>query len=486
MERRDWLLAGTITGFALFAVLALDQAAQGPVYRLDFPVDAAMARLNATGWPIHAVGNVMSMPGSSAFAAPCLVAATALLWSWRRRNLAAWCLASGTLIGLLNPWLKGVFQRPLPPFIFSRFHSYAFPSGHTMGAAGTVGVAILLLAEGHITRQGLEEDAARRVRRRALAAWAVVSLVVGVGRILAQNHWLSDILAAWSVSVGLVCLTLLAARPGPAPQPRPAPPPPRPPARTLRTWAWVLGVALALFALVVADTLWRGPLSAHVIAFNDAIANLRDQGAPTVGWGVVLSQLGEADVDLFVVALGALACLLLGSPRRAVTLVAVALLGAWLIVALQDHFIGLNVQTVSQPTPTVAVHMGNQTLWLGGSPLVGPFPANASWGSFNAGGFSHLFPSGHTFGAALDFGLALVLTAEAWIDTSVLAPHPAHRLRAATVGLWALAVAACGLGRLLLRVHWYTDVLAGAALGAALVAAAVLLTHRPWRASAFS
>jgi len=95
-------------------------------------------------------------------------------------------------------------------------------------------------------------------------------------------------------------------------------------------------------------------------------------------------------------------------------------------------------------------------------------------------GYSHLFPSGHTFGAALDFGLALVLTAEAWIDTSVLAPEPAHRLRAWTVGFWGLTIVACGAGRLLLRVHWYTDVLAGASLGIALVALAVLATRSPW------
>ncbi|MEA3203045.1 MAG: undecaprenyl-diphosphatase [Thermoplasmata archaeon] len=212
MERRDGLRAGAAVGFVLFALLAVDQVAHGPVYRLDFPVDAALTRLDATGWPIHAVGNALSLPGSGRVAPPLLVAATAILLWWRQRALAAWCLASGALVGLLNPWLKGLFARPLPPFIVDRFpHSYAFPSGHTMGAAGTVGIAILLVAEGHIARQRLAAGPARQVRLGALIAWGALSFLVGVGRVLAQHHWISDVLAAWAISAGLVCTTVLVA-----------------------------------------------------------------------------------------------------------------------------------------------------------------------------------------------------------------------------------------------------------------------------------
>jgi dephospho-CoA kinase/membrane-associated phospholipid phosphatase len=216
MERRDWLLAGVIVGSALFVLLAMDQVLHGPVYTIDFPVDAEMTRLNATGWPIHVVGNWMSLAGSTTIDAPALVVATVVLWVWGQRRLAAWCLGAGALTGLLNVWLKAYFQRPLPPFIYDRFKSFAFPSGHTMGAAGTLGIALLLLAEGHVARHGLVGPAARRVRLRALAAWGAVSLVVGVGRVLAQHHWVSDVLGAWAVSAALVCGTVLASawRPG--------------------------------------------------------------------------------------------------------------------------------------------------------------------------------------------------------------------------------------------------------------------------------
>ncbi|HEX2066985.1 MAG TPA: phosphatase PAP2 family protein [Candidatus Thermoplasmatota archaeon] len=215
MDHRAWLWTGTVVGFALFALLAIDQVHRGPVYQTDFPVDAALDRLDATGWPIHAAGNWMSLPGSPVVDAPLLVAATVLLWRWGQRRLAAWCLGAGALAGLLNVWLKALFQRPLPPFIHDRFpDSFAFPSGHTMGAAGTLGIAILLLAEGHVTRRGLAGPAASRVRRRAVAVWAGVSLTVGIGRVLAQHHWVSDIPSAWAISAGLVCATvLLATRP---------------------------------------------------------------------------------------------------------------------------------------------------------------------------------------------------------------------------------------------------------------------------------
>jgi dephospho-CoA kinase/membrane-associated phospholipid phosphatase len=213
MGRREGLLAGAIAGFGLFALLAIDQAAHGPVYRLDFPLDAFLTRLSAAGWPIHPVGNVLSLPGSSMVALPAMLLATVVLWMWGRPRLAAWCLGAGTLTGLLNVWLKAYFQRPLPPYIYGRFHSFAFPSGHTMGAAGTVGIAILLLAEGHVARHGLEADAARTVRRRVLALWIALSVVVGIARLLAQNHWLSDVLAAWALSAGLACATVLLATP---------------------------------------------------------------------------------------------------------------------------------------------------------------------------------------------------------------------------------------------------------------------------------
>ncbi|MCA1810436.1 MAG: phosphatase PAP2 family protein [Halobacteriales archaeon] len=212
MERRDRLRAAAILGFALFALLSVDQVAHGPVYQADFPLNDAVGRLDATGWPVHAVGNALSLPGSSRVAPVLLIAATAVLLWWRRFSLAAWCLASGSLVGLLNPWLKGIFQRPLPAFIGERFpHSYAYPSGHTMGAAGTVGVAILLVAEGYIATQRLAAEPARQVRLGALIAWGALSLLVGVGRILAQHHWLSDVLGAWAISAGLACTTVLVA-----------------------------------------------------------------------------------------------------------------------------------------------------------------------------------------------------------------------------------------------------------------------------------
>jgi membrane-associated phospholipid phosphatase len=220
--RTRWLWAGVLVGGALFGVLAVDQVLHGPVYQADFPVYAATDQLVAQGIAIHPWGNLMSQPGSALVDAPLLVAATVTLWLWRRRDLASWCLGIGTAIGWLNPLLKAVFQRPLPPFIHARFpHSYAFPSGHTMGAAGTLGIAILLLAEAHVWRKGLTGRDAQGIRMLAIGVWVSLSLICGVGRILAQHHWISDVLAAWAISPALVCGGLLLVDRYAKPRPQP-------------------------------------------------------------------------------------------------------------------------------------------------------------------------------------------------------------------------------------------------------------------------
>jgi undecaprenyl-diphosphatase len=210
VNREGWLRVGAAGGVAAFVLLGLDQALHGPLYTLDSPADGWVTRIAAAHPWVHPVGQAMSFAGASFIDATALVLATLALLAWGQRRLAAMCLAAGALNGVLNFVLKQAFQRPLPPFIVDRYpHGFAFPSGHTMGATGTLGVAVLLLAEGRIRRKGLLPEAAHRLRVQAATLWLSVAAVVGAGRIVAQNHWLSDVLAAWALSLGLVCATLL-------------------------------------------------------------------------------------------------------------------------------------------------------------------------------------------------------------------------------------------------------------------------------------
>jgi undecaprenyl-diphosphatase len=86
----------------------------------------------------------------------------------------------------------------------------------------------------------------------------------------------------------------------------------------------------------------------------------------------------------------------------------------------------------------------------------------------HAGGPS--FPSGHAMGSAILYGAIAV----------ILLPALPRRARPVVVGLVVLLVAAVSTSRVLLGVHFTSDVTAGALLGAGWLAVAVGVC-RPWR-----
>jgi membrane-associated phospholipid phosphatase len=93
-------------------------------------------------------------------------------------------------------------------------------------------------------------------------------------------------------------------------------------------------------------------------------------------------------------------------------------------------------------------------------------PPAADWVVLAAG---QSFPSGHTTTAALAYGLSIVLLALA-LRTS--------GLRLALTVVLLVVAALVGVSRVVLGVHWPTDVLGGWSLGVALVAGSSLLLTR--------
>lgn len=81
------------------------------------------------------------------------------------------------------------------------------------------------------------------------------------------------------------------------------------------------------------------------------------------------------------------------------------------------------------------------------------------------------FPSGHSAGTLVCYGLL------AWIGLVLL--RPAHPRR--WMALAAVVVVGVGASRVLLGVHYVSDVLAGWLLGLAWMALVVWLTHGAWR-----
>jgi undecaprenyl-diphosphatase len=189
----------------------------------------------------------------------------------------------------------------------------------------------------------------------------------------------------------------------------------------------LLVLSVAVFVLTAADVTWDGLVARadpHVARW--AFLHLASAHA----WLGDLTHLGDASLLAVVVALVALTLLAAGRRADAVLLVAAAALTAGVTSALKEAF------ARSRP------------------PYVDP--------AFELHSFS--FPSGHTSGAFAVYVLTAFLLADRL--------GPGARA-AAVAGAVALATAVA-VTRVLLPVHYTTDVIAGAAIGLGVVALALV------------
>lgn len=176
----------------------------------------------------------------------------------------------------------------------------------------------------------------------------------------------------------------------------------------------------------------HGPLPIDQRVLHDAVDY---RTSAVVSGARILSHLGDPVV---LVVLAFLATALLWRRFRSV-FPTVLPLGALFVAAAIEATVK---QIIGRPRPPVMYHLVTET--------------DAS------------FPSGHATGSAA-FYVALAL---------VLAPLLRHRAaRAATVAAAVVLAALIGLARVLLGVHWVTDVVTGCLLGVACAVAAGLVAE---------
>jgi membrane-associated phospholipid phosphatase len=132
----------------------------------------------------------------------CAIVGGVLLWARSHRRLYAF---GATMIGggLLNPALKGVFQRDRPSGFdaLGSAPGYSFPSGHAMGAMLLFGSLAYVIY--------FSIDHSRRLRVLAVTLCVLMILSIGASRIYLGVHYLSDVLAGFAAGlcwVG-VCLS---------------------------------------------------------------------------------------------------------------------------------------------------------------------------------------------------------------------------------------------------------------------------------------
>jgi len=113
------------------------------------------------------------------------IAYATALWVQRRRRRGGPAIVAAAWLGwLAHRAAKVVFVRVRPSTDRRRTDSY--PSGHTMG------VTALAAVIGHVlSREGLLSQ------RAALGLAASVSAAMGAYRVLADDHWITDVVGGW-------------------------------------------------------------------------------------------------------------------------------------------------------------------------------------------------------------------------------------------------------------------------------------------------
>lgn len=130
--------------------------------------------------------------------------AAAWLW-WRHWPGYALTVVAVTLFGrALAELQKYLIDRPRPVELAHLVHEHtpSFPSGHaTSSMIVYLTLAVVLIP--------------RRWRRTAITAAVLLSLLIGLSRVMLGVHWPSDVVAGWSFGALWVLLTLpLAQRSG--------------------------------------------------------------------------------------------------------------------------------------------------------------------------------------------------------------------------------------------------------------------------------
>jgi membrane-associated phospholipid phosphatase len=191
--------------FALWTWLVLN-GIPIPVVDIDIP---ALDRKFAEHWQ-HWSDSHLRMRGFMVFltdmggiAAMTLLALMGSIWQTAIKHRALALAWFGIVIGgaILNQGFKEAIGRPRPsnPDAVVHERNNSYPSGHSMGS--TVGYGMLAYAI-------LLTQPTRRRRTVTVLLLASVIIAIGCSRIMLRAHWLSDVVAGWTIGVAWLCFCL--------------------------------------------------------------------------------------------------------------------------------------------------------------------------------------------------------------------------------------------------------------------------------------
>jgi membrane-associated phospholipid phosphatase len=158
-------------------------------------------------------------------------------------SVAVYCLGGGTILHgdpYLVQVIKEVFQRSRP---IENYSTYAFPSGHTTSASFVLGTLLYIIvpalleaynvpqqrtgsignnttknsstrsAKISIINDKVENNVAttalNAVQKNRIFFWILCTAITASGRVVADVHWSTDVMAGACLGTGLVALTVL-------------------------------------------------------------------------------------------------------------------------------------------------------------------------------------------------------------------------------------------------------------------------------------
>ncbi len=149
------------------------------------------------------VAHVFTFLGSTTALLPLTVALLVLLCV-RRRLRAAGAVALGMSMSLaLTVLLKDTIQRLRPPsadMLGVIETGFAFPSGHTLNGSVFYGLVTGLL---------LTVCSATWARVAVVAGGVSMALGIGLSRVYRGFHWLTDVMAGWSIAAAVLGAVVL-------------------------------------------------------------------------------------------------------------------------------------------------------------------------------------------------------------------------------------------------------------------------------------
>jgi YegS/Rv2252/BmrU family lipid kinase len=201
-ELRPARLGWSALCFVLFALLAvLVKTEWSPLLHLDSDVGSWPESFTRAHHSAYVFWHWVGLATTTLPMAVYTVVAAVALEAKHHRRAAIWTIGVMSTVGVPVALLKQLVGRARPVWDdpVQVLHSYSFPSGHSAGIVGAMGVAVVL------TRMLVRR---RGVRRLALGLAVVGALLVGADRIFLGVHNLSDVVAGYLLAGGVVLLWL--------------------------------------------------------------------------------------------------------------------------------------------------------------------------------------------------------------------------------------------------------------------------------------